>query len=79
MTICKDWRKVNCFCRVVNWRIFFSPRRTFYLQGVSVRILLSNDDGIYAPGLRAMYKTLSDAGHHVIVVAPASEQSAAYA
>ncbi len=40
-----------------------------------MRILLSNDDGIYAPGLRAMYKALSDAGHHVIVVAPASEQS----
>ncbi len=40
-----------------------------------MRILLSNDDGIYAPGLRALRKELQKLGE-VIVVAPATEQSA---
>ena len=39
-------------------------------------ILLSNDDGIQAPGLRAMYRVLLEAGHRVSVVAPHTEQSA---
>jgi 5'-nucleotidase len=41
-----------------------------------MRILLSNDDGILAPGLAAMRKALSALGH-VDVVAPATAQSAA--
>jgi 5'-nucleotidase len=40
-----------------------------------VRILLTNDDGIYAPGLRALRSELLTLGE-VTVVAPASEQSA---
>jgi 5'-nucleotidase len=40
-----------------------------------VRILLTNDDGIYAPGLRALRKELLKLGE-VVVVAPAAEQSA---
>jgi 5'-nucleotidase len=40
-----------------------------------VRILLTNDDGIYAPGLRALRTELQKLGE-VIVVAPATEQSA---
>ncbi|PTN38508.1 5'/3'-nucleotidase SurE [Desulfonatronum sp. SC1] len=39
-------------------------------------ILLTNDDGIYALGLRAMYRALLRAGHTVHVVAPLTEQSA---
>jgi 5'-nucleotidase len=39
-------------------------------------ILLTNDDGIHAPGLRALHKALSAAGHEVYVVAPLTEQSA---
>lgn len=39
-----------------------------------MRILLANDDGIYAPGLIAMAKALQRLGE-VIVVAPATEQS----
>lgn len=39
-------------------------------------ILLTNDDGIQAPGLRALYKALNEAGHDVHVVAPIQEQSA---
>jgi 5'-nucleotidase len=41
-----------------------------------MRILLTNDDGIYAPGLRALRKELLALGE-VFVVAPATEQSAA--
>src|SRR6516225_5794260 len=40
-----------------------------------MRILLTNDDGVYAPGLRAMRKELQKLGE-VVVVAPATEQSA---
>jgi len=40
-----------------------------------MRILLTNDDGVYAPGLRALRKELQKLGT-VTVVAPASEQSA---
>src|SRR5205807_5189669 len=41
-----------------------------------MRILLTNDDGIYAPGLRALRLELMKLGT-VTVVAPATEQSAA--
>ncbi|MCS6978138.1 MAG: 5'/3'-nucleotidase SurE, partial [Gemmatales bacterium] len=40
-----------------------------------MRILLTNDDGIYAPGLRALRQELMKLGE-VVVVAPATEQSA---
>jgi len=40
-----------------------------------MRILLTNDDGVYAPGLRALRKELQELGE-VVVVAPATEQSA---
>jgi 5'-nucleotidase len=40
-----------------------------------VRILLTNDDGVYAPGLRALRTELKKLGE-VTVVAPATEQSA---
>ncbi len=40
-----------------------------------MRILLTNDDGIYAPGIRAMRTELQALGE-VTIVAPATEQSA---
>jgi 5'-nucleotidase len=40
-----------------------------------MRILLTNDDGVYAPGLRALRAELRRLGD-VVVVAPAAEQSA---
>lgn len=40
-----------------------------------MRILLTNDDGIYAPGLLALRTALSDVAE-VVVVAPVAEQSA---
>lgn len=39
-----------------------------------MHILLTNDDGVYAPGLAAMERELQALGH-VTVVAPATEQS----
>jgi 5'-nucleotidase len=41
-----------------------------------MRILLTNDDGIQAVGLRALYEACKRAGHQVDVVAPVTEQSA---
>lgn len=40
-----------------------------------MNILLTNDDGIFAPGLRALLVELRKVGN-VTVVAPATEQSA---
>jgi 5'-nucleotidase len=56
----------------------FSSFRAFvmlFFGETSVRILLTNDDGIYAPGLRALRKELQKLAE-VVVVAPATEQSA---
>ncbi|MDR2892644.1 MAG: 5'/3'-nucleotidase SurE [Deltaproteobacteria bacterium] len=39
-------------------------------------IMLTNDDGIHAAGLRALYRHLRQAGHEVRVIAPLTEQSA---
>jgi 5'-nucleotidase len=41
-----------------------------------MNILLTNDDGIYADGILAMYQALQQTEHHVSVVAPSSERSA---
>ncbi len=41
-----------------------------------MRVALTNDDGIHAIGLRAIYQALLDAGHEVHVIAPMTEQSA---
>jgi 5'-nucleotidase len=41
-----------------------------------VKILLTNDDGILAPGLRILGEVLRGAGHRVTTVAPDREQSA---
>jgi len=42
-----------------------------------VRILVTNDDGVEAPGLRALAHAIADAGHEVFVVAPDGEHSGA--
>jgi 5'-nucleotidase len=46
----------------------------FTSEGGAVEILLTNDDGIYAPGLAALQKELAALGN-VTLVAPAVEQS----
>jgi 5'-nucleotidase len=48
--------------------------RRLLQKDMPVRILLTNDDGIYAPGLAAMRAALAQLGE-VHVVAPATEQS----
>ena len=42
-----------------------------------MRILLSNDDGYFAPGLAALASTLTEQGHTVTVVAPERDRSGA--
>ncbi|MBO5515698.1 MAG: 5'/3'-nucleotidase SurE, partial [Schwartzia sp.] len=40
-----------------------------------MRILLTNDDGIGAVGLRALAEALAAREHDIVVAAPATEQS----
>ncbi|MBT2422479.1 5'/3'-nucleotidase SurE [Streptomyces sp. ISL-22] len=40
-----------------------------------LRILLTNDDGYDAPGIRMLYQRLTAAGHDVTIVAPLTNQS----
>ena len=42
-----------------------------------MRVLITNDDGIFAPGLRALVDAFSEAGHTVYVCAPERERSGA--
>lgn len=41
-----------------------------------MRLLVGNDDGVSAPGIRALANTLANAGHQVTVVCPDRERSA---
>ncbi|WP_353931659.1 5'/3'-nucleotidase SurE [Okeanomitos corallinicola TIOX110] len=41
-----------------------------------MKLLISNDDGIYALGIRTLANTLAEAGHEVSVVSPDRERSA---
>ena len=41
-----------------------------------MRLLISNDDGIFAPGVRTLANTMNAAGHQVTVVCPDRERSA---
>jgi 5'-nucleotidase len=41
-----------------------------------MRVLVSNDDGIFAPGIRVLANRLAAAGHRVTVVCPDRERSA---
>jgi len=42
-----------------------------------MRLLITNDDGVDAPGILTLAKTAAAAGHEVLVSAPATQQSAA--
>ncbi|WP_414622851.1 5'/3'-nucleotidase SurE [Calothrix sp. CCY 0018] len=41
-----------------------------------MKLLISNDDGVYAAGIRALANTMAEAGHDVSVVCPDRERSA---
>ncbi len=40
-----------------------------------MRVLITNDDGVEAPGLHALAHAIHEAGHEVLVVAPSGERS----
>ena len=42
-----------------------------------MKILISNDDGVFAPGIAALVLAFARAGHEVLVCAPDSQRSAA--
>lgn len=42
-----------------------------------MKILIANDDGVFAPGIAALVKAFSSAGHEVTVAAPDTQRSAA--
>ncbi|MDP9452512.1 MAG: 5'/3'-nucleotidase SurE [Actinomycetota bacterium] len=44
-----------------------------------MRLLVTNDDGVGAPGIAALAAALLDAGHEVVVAAPADDRSGASA
>ncbi|MGB8701613.1 MAG: 5'/3'-nucleotidase SurE, partial [Thermosynechococcaceae cyanobacterium] len=41
-----------------------------------MKLLVGNDDGIFAPGIQTLANTLATAGHEVVVVCPDRERSA---
>ncbi|MBP3655694.1 MAG: 5'/3'-nucleotidase SurE [Clostridia bacterium] len=42
-----------------------------------MKVLISNDDGVFAPGIAALAEAFAEAGHEVVVAAPDSQRSAA--
>lgn len=42
----------------------------------ALNILMNNDDGFGSANIRELYRVLVEAGHDVIIVAPATQQSA---
>ena len=44
-------------------------------EGPPMRVLVTNDDGLHAPGLHALASALSAAGHDVIALAPEGDRS----
>ncbi len=47
----------------------------FFSNAVALNILLVNDDGFEAPGIKAVHEALTAAGHSVTMVAPRLDQS----
>lgn len=52
-----------------------ATKKTQTLPTGPLNILITDDDGWTAPGINAMYDALVAAGHHVTMVAPATNQS----
>ncbi len=66
-------------CRRTRWITLFVAILWIALAGAALAadrplILLTNDDGVGAPGLEALYRSVKDLGE-VVVVAPAENQS----
>ena len=54
----------------------FSGHLSYSLLFIPMKLLISNDDGIFALGIKTLADTLAIAGHEVIVVCPDRERSA---
>ncbi|MFB7059030.1 5'/3'-nucleotidase SurE [Streptomyces vinaceus] len=52
-----------------------APARTTATPAAPLRILLTNDDGYNAPGIRKAFERLTAAGYDVTIVAPLTNQS----
>ncbi len=65
------WLLYNLATQLINNFGFVRP----LTKNKIMRILLTNDDGIYAPGIYALYEALKS-DYEVMVVAPESEMSA---
>lgn len=66
----------------IRWVLLVTFLATIPLGGVraqeapgDLRILLTNDDGFQAPGIRAMHEALLEEGYDVVLVAPSENQS----
>ena len=53
-----------------------APATITTLKGDNMHLLITNDDGITAPGILTLARVAAAAGHSVVVVAPANQQSA---
>jgi 5'-nucleotidase len=63
-------------CRLTTLKRFLGFSLLLLHEWNTVRILLTNDDGIHAPGLQAMHDALMECSdNEVQIVAPAAEQS----
>lgn len=61
---------VACCLLLIGWTVGAAAAET-----TPLRILLTNDDGYDAPGIKVLRKTLVAAGYEVTVVAPLTNQS----
>lgn len=65
----------------IKQKMYYNSERPYnsYYAGEwrNMHIMLTNDDGIFAPGLRELSKAAVAAGHRVTIFAPDSQRSAA--
>ncbi len=63
--------------RIYQFQIRIEQRLlSLALASYPMKLLISNDDGIFALGVRTLANTLAEAGHNVTVVCPDRERSA---
>src|SRR5690606_20993460 len=61
--------------RGIRYHVVRLPQRGWSQR--FMRVLVSNDDGVDAPGIRILAQGLRDAGHEVLIVAPDRDRSGA--
>lgn len=68
-------RRARCFMLVPAAILLLAPGTPETLLGQSLNVLVTNDEGVDAPGIAAVRRALLEAGHRVTVVAPARNRS----